>query len=220
MYFQITNRCNMTCDHCGFNCTKEGIDMTAKIYKQSIKFAYDMGLEDVSIGGGEPTLHKQFWNILGLCLSHFDYTWMATNGSNTETAIALSKLAQKGIMGVALSIDAYHDLIDEKVIKAFNKLKYTHNSNGYLIDNKSDYREIRTVNNLIDSGRAKENGISTTKNDCICPDLFIKPDGKVYLCGCLDSPCIGDVFNGITKEWKEKGYWNYECIKMYRENEE
>lgn len=32
MYIQITNRCNMSCPHCGMNCTAEGQDMTMETF--------------------------------------------------------------------------------------------------------------------------------------------------------------------------------------------
>ena len=32
-YIQITERCNMLCDHCGMSCTSEGEDMSMKVFK-------------------------------------------------------------------------------------------------------------------------------------------------------------------------------------------
>jgi MoaA/NifB/PqqE/SkfB family radical SAM enzyme len=35
-------------------------------------------------------------------------------------------------------------------------------------------------------------------DECICDgDPFVRPNGNVHQCGCLDSPCVGNVFDGF-----------------------
>ena len=38
------------------------------------------------------------------------------------------------------------------------------------------------------------------KNYCCCVGLFIKPNGNMYLCGCEDSPCVGNIMNDYDVE--------------------
>ena len=120
MYLKITSRCNMSCAHCCGNCTAKGVDMSQKTFDAAINLAENYS-ETISIGGGEPTLHPRFWQFLGQCLGTFDSVWLATNGSKTKTALQLANMAKKGILGVALSQDTYHDPIDPTVIQAFTK---------------------------------------------------------------------------------------------------
>ena len=163
------------------------------------KAMLEIGDESVSIGGGEPTLHPLFWQILGESMGFSDYVWLATNGSITETALSLAKMAKKGVIGCALSQDYYHDEIEQSVIDAFTKTK------AHAYDrNTDDNREIRDVsNNIINSGRAKDNDI-TDKIDCVCPDLIIKPNGDVMSCGCEDALCFGNVHKSVTmpEDWE------------------
>ena len=35
-YLQITTRCNMRCQHCGFGCTHRGQDMTREVFKAAL----------------------------------------------------------------------------------------------------------------------------------------------------------------------------------------
>jgi MoaA/NifB/PqqE/SkfB family radical SAM enzyme len=160
--------------------------MTIETYKNALKFAVEYG-HTISIGGGEPTLHPKFWEFLGLALgTQTEYLWLATNGSQTDTAIALAGLAKRGVLGVALSQDDYHDEIDYKVIEAFTKDKREHFGHN---DNTPDAREIRNVTgNEIKAGRCKDGKIA-----CPCEDLVIEPDGTIKGCGCKDSKIFGNV---------------------------
>lgn len=141
----------------------------------------------LALGGGEPTLHPQFWDIFHLALIKTDYLWLATNGSQTNTSLALAKLAKKGVCGVALSQDSYHDRIDDIVIDAFRPKLGEKRAD-------EDWREIRNVDGLeIKSGRC-----GFGKTNCVCETIFVRPDGKIKQCGCLDAPIIGDVMDNNT----------------------
>jgi hypothetical protein len=54
--------------------------------------------------------------------------------------------------------------------------------------------------------------------------LFIKPSGNIHLCGCSDSPKIGNVVSGIEAFWLDmlntKEYRESDCIKGLRKNKE
>ena len=181
MYAQITTRCNMTCAHCCYECGPDGEDMTLDTFRKGLEL---LSPSYVSLGGGEPTLHPLFWQFLGLALAHpsVEYVWLATNGSQTETALALARLAKTGAIGCALSRDAFHDPIDPRVVAAFT-LDPASRRYGDAVD---DAREVRDVTkSLIRAGRAKSG-----REECPCPEHFVRPDGYVAYCGCLDAPLI------------------------------
>jgi len=195
MYLQITNRCNMSCEHCGMNCTKQGEDMTPKTFENAMDYADGY----LSLGGGEPTIHPLFWRFLGLAIAHAEETiWLATNGSVTDTAIALAKMARKGVISCALSQDSYHDPIDERVIKAFTEGKKQTHSYSDAKDSY-DFREIRNVEDaLINAGRC-----DFGEDGCVCEDIIVKPNGDVVGCGCDCAPCFGNVNSTvcIPNDW-------------------
>jgi len=179
--------------------------MSLKVARKAIDFCdnYDGSL---TIGGGEPTLHPYFWSIIGECLgsSNIETIWMATNGSKTHIALKLAEMAKKGILGVALSQDQWHDEIDERVVKAFQK-----NNNHYGTDKDNDSREIRTVKTLINVGRTLINNLTeNTKEEsfdkCACSDWFMKPNGDLRQCGCHDSPVLGNVLTHSFTELSDK----------------
>jgi hypothetical protein len=183
--------------------TSKGRDMSEKVFRAACEMD-----SMITIGGGEPTLHHQFWKFLAIAIAYgTEGLWMATNGSQTETALVLAKMAKQGVLGVALSLDQYHDVIDPNVVRAFDKkdIRYQGGSD--------DLREIRTVNKIMATGRGKD--ISGALNECPCSDAIVKPTGRVYWCGCDDAPYVGDVLTGKFKSsWEESG--RGECYKSYK----
>lgn len=192
----------MSCSHCGFACTTKGQNMTMKTYKLALSLAEDHG-EIVSIGGGEPTVHPLFWEMLGLAIVNSEEDmplWIATNGKKTADALKLASLAKRGVISCELSQDVYHEPIDERVVKAFQ----TPPRNGYYRTN--DYRGVRNTtqyNDPIMAGRCDDG-----KEMCICEDMFVTPNGVIHQCGCKNSPIVGCVENGV-KEGYEQGCYQY-----------
>lgn len=192
MYAQITTRCNMTCDHCGFNCTADGEDMSLDVFRRVVELPGSL-----TIGGGEPTLHPLFWEFMELALSRVGDLGLATNGSMTETTLRLAKLARQGAICCALSLDKFHDPIDQRVIEAF---KGAAKQNGYPhVAYSDDYRIIRDVSEgLVNSGRC-----DFGQPACPCSGPFIKPSGDIHTCGCLDAPSIGCIQTGYFEHTKD-----------------
>ena len=220
MYIQITQKCNFHCYHCAFACGPNGKHMTQKVFDAALTICES---ECVTIGGGEPTLHPHFWTFLAKAIAHCESVWMATNGSQTETALTLAKMAQKGVISCALSQDQYHDPIDPRVVEAFTVKK---NPQFPYRQNEHDQREIRNVSskiplvvnnsivyplNYLAPFRNPENG--GDPENCPCDDVIVTPSGKVRFCGCHNAPVIGDIFNGFQKP---KSSEEYECWYQYQ----
>jgi len=231
MYLQITTKCNMSCEHCCYSCSMRGNHGEYHTIVDGMAFASNYG-EDITIGGGEPTLHPQFFDILQHCLEQFEYVWMATNGSQTKTMLRLSniidgddwpectceeddpeeyenygclcheklddrRIFQEGRLSVALSLDCFHDPIDDRIENLWRSRAEAHGWSYYQIRNV-----MVSANGPIAQGRGKRTGAGYAEG-CPCSDIIIKPDGKLRLCGCERAPVIGDVWSGISNEWED-----------------
>jgi MoaA/NifB/PqqE/SkfB family radical SAM enzyme len=163
----------------------------------------------ITLGGGEPTLHKRFWEIFGLAMGFAEDVWLATNGSIETIAVPLANMAKRGVCGVALSRDGYHDDIPVNVVMAFSRDKSMYGTNR----SEQDRREIREVTerHIVKAGRA-----TWGTDGCLCEDLFVKPDGTIHQCGCKDSPVVGHVNTGFSTN----DYVSSECWKTQAEAEE
>jgi hypothetical protein len=158
--------------------------MTFSTFKAAIALANERG-EIISIGGGEPTFHPKFLEFLGYAIVHYNGEsecpiWMATNGKLTHIADILANLTEKKVISVELSQDAYHEDIDPRVVRRFEKLHCIRNTT------KNQHP--------IGAGRALKNfGDNCYTGICICGELFIRPSGDIHYCGCADSPKLGSV---------------------------
>jgi len=236
MYLQITTKCNFMCAHCCYSCNKNGKHGDLSIIKDAISFARNYDNEMVAIGGGEPTLHPEFFDILAICMNSFDYIWMATNGSNRKAMWRIHNILQDcdyenfpedgwdyapiiantdKKLTVALSQDYFHDVfsnkVDEKIVDLWD-YKSNNRVNGYEIRNVTN-----SNNGVINIGRAKRTQVGMTDKNCICSDLIIKPDGTIKMCGCPDSPTIGDIYVGIQDQYEKllqsDSYMDERCWK-------
>lgn len=215
MYLQITTKCNMTCGHCCYSCGKNGKHMARHVWQQALVWCAKHDEESIAIGGGEPTLHPDFFEILSECINRFSFVWMATNGSKTKIMWRLANIIDQedfpedgsedyeshifpktsDQLMVELSTDYFHDPIDSKVQKYWEN-RTAAKSSGYGIRDVTKYGKGPMA-----QGRAKKTG-SGWGEGCCCSDIFINPSGKIKACGCTKSPFIGDVWNGLEEKWE------------------
>lgn len=206
-YLQITTKCNMKCDHCCFSCRPgKGSDMDLATVSAALRFLEREGKEYLTIGGGEPTIHKNFMEVIEkVRASNLEYAWMATNGKKTKTIWELIRAVQeqydyddKPKIEVALSQDPWHDPINPEIVEFFNRRA---KESSTFRTGKFQVRDVsRNFEGLIKAGRAKrtEPHWFSTATTCTCDSRIIKPWGEIRACGCPDSPVIGNVFDGIT----------------------
>lgn len=214
----------MTCAHCCFACTAKGSDMSVEDFHAAIQLAKDQE-QHITIGGGEPTLHPHFreylmhavWELSQLGEhSGMPAVHMVTNGSNTELALNIASLAHQGVITAAVSHDEYHDPIDPRVYRAFEKPKRDYYAN--LNRDDHDYRSVNGGGGgfIIPVGRAKSWG-NHPHIKCVCDSPFVTPKGQVYPCGCKKTS-LGHVRSGVQMHSEHfEGYCERETAK-YKEN--
>lgn len=198
-YIQITTRCNMQCAHCCFSCGEEdehgqpkGEHMSVETLKNTLKLL-DTDAE-ITIGGGEPTMHPRFWEMFGLIMEFAgdggNQVYLATNGKLKKRALALAKLTSADAEGlcVALSRTPYHEEIDPVVVREFTYRKlqirkesaYSFAESGRA-SSSGCYAEDRTA--LI-KGHPDRSERQYDGSGCCCQATKIEPDGTVRQCGC------------------------------------
>jgi radical SAM protein with 4Fe4S-binding SPASM domain len=106
-WVEITRRCNLRCPHCFVNAgaARNGEMSTERILSLLDEWA-EMGVFTVVVTGGEPTIHRDFVEIvnhahaLGFCVG------IATNGMTLGEKL-LSRLPQDDVL-ISVSIDEAH----------------------------------------------------------------------------------------------------------------
>lgn len=192
----------MTCDHCYFSANGKGTLMSQEVFDKALAIAANYS-NDITIGGGEPTLHPQIlpW-VMQAALSAIETSMdmdgpsvlVVTNGKKKDVAIKLAKMAHLGIIQCDLSQDPWHDPISPEVVKEFTRYNKPGTVNG------KGNAGIRDVSSGVKKkGRAIENGLWRQKG-CCCSTMLIAPNGDFYQCGCKKTKLGNILFDPLPDE--------------------
>lgn len=207
MYIQLTTRCNMTCAHCCFSATHKGVDMARYTFMTALERAADLG-DFVTLGGGEPTCHKEFFEYLDKAMEFFNRglfelaPLVITNGKLKGKAKKLLQyVEEERPVYVELSQDEYHDPIDPEILRGFRWHQQLKDQARYSYGRAQGDRGagIRTVKSIVSVGRAADAGRGIVTNpslDCCCEDLICDPHGNVFSCGCK-THLLGNIFESL-----------------------
>ena len=219
MYLAITNRCNMTCEHCCMACTAKGSNMSEKHFRQALQVARDYD-EYLVLGGGEPTLHPKFELFLILAIAESDgednRPTIITNGKLRARAMLIADLTQGKVLHGELSQDPYHDPIDAAVVAAFAKL----NAIRDVTRGETQRPSIIAGREMLSRGLTRREAVRRYPSEsCPCDEVFVRPNGKIYQCGCPDSPQIGHVETGYNSPCQGVCFRSDEYQEAKRETE-
>ena len=79
--WELTYACNLACVHCLSSSGKRDTrELTTRQCKDVIDELERMQVFYVNIGGGEPTVRPDFWDLLGYATSHHVGVKFSTNG--------------------------------------------------------------------------------------------------------------------------------------------
>ncbi|MCR5794931.1 MAG: radical SAM protein [Solobacterium sp.] len=110
LFFEITDRCNLRCRHCGSSCTAEGHALTVEDVKKTLQSVQSVR-PMICLTGGEPLLHPQFFAI-AQCVKDMGFSWgMTTNATLIDEDTAV-KLRQAGLSTVSVSLDGLQEAHD------------------------------------------------------------------------------------------------------------
>ena len=103
LFFEITNRCNLHCRHCGSNCSTNGQSLTLENIEAALKsVSHEKPM--ICVIGGEPLLHPEFFEIAG-CVRSMGFSWGITTNATLIDEAAASKLRMAGMGTVSISLD-------------------------------------------------------------------------------------------------------------------
>lgn len=101
LFFEITDRCNLFCRHCGSRCTSDGQFLTVEDVRSTLSsIRGDKPM--ICLTGGEPLLHPDFYEIAE-CVHSMGFSWgMTTNAMLIDETVA-HRLKQTGMSTVSIS---------------------------------------------------------------------------------------------------------------------
>lgn len=237
LFFEVTQKCNANCDHCGSRCNIDSEDgISSELFKSVLLDVKNNIGTDVmlNITGGEPLLYKDLFDVCSYA-NRLGFNWgMVTNGT-LITKNNIQKMKECGMKTISISIDGMastHESFRHLPKGSFDRIlhniqllqdaSFLEHIQVTFIANKKNLYELpilwNTLNNLkIDSmriscvdliGRAKENKeLALEKKDFDYIFEFMKSTNQLKKLPCIWS-CSH--YFGNTEKPDELGR-NFEC---------
>ena len=103
--WELTSACNLACRHClSSSGRRDPAELTTAEAKAVIDEFERMQVFYVNIGGGEPTIRPDFWELVDHATAHHVGVKFSTNGSRITDAVA-ARLAASDYVDVQISLD-------------------------------------------------------------------------------------------------------------------
>ncbi len=103
--WELTYACNLACVHCLSSSGKrDPRELTTRQCKDVIDELERMQVFYVNIGGGEPTVRSDFWELVDYATAHHVGVKFSTNGVRIDREVA-AKLAASDYVDVQISLD-------------------------------------------------------------------------------------------------------------------
>lgn len=112
---ELTNRCNLSCQHCFEERHAATGDLPLEILEKVLREGKSCGIDNVSFTGGEPTIHRQFDEIIRrVCEAGYTFSFVS-NGVNFPQIFPLLLRYRKWFKGVTFSLDGAHEQTHDRL---------------------------------------------------------------------------------------------------------
>jgi MoaA/NifB/PqqE/SkfB family radical SAM enzyme len=102
---ELTNRCNLHCQHCYEERHAATGDLSLAILGQVLQEGKSCGIDHLAFTGGEPTIHRQFAEIIRrVCAAGYTFSFVS-NGVNFPQIYPLLLRHRQWLKGVTFSLD-------------------------------------------------------------------------------------------------------------------
>jgi mycofactocin radical SAM maturase len=113
--WELTYACNLACIHClSSSGRRDPRELGTQECKRVIDELERMQVFYVNIGGGEPTVRRDFWELVDYAVAHHVGVKFSTNGSRITPAVA-ARLADSDYVDVQVSLDGATAEVNDRV---------------------------------------------------------------------------------------------------------
>lgn len=234
---------NYVCNNKCIWCYEEGQiakTMSRELSFEIIDFLNELGINSLSLIGGEPTLHPNIFEIISYSKNKGINSGLVTNGRKLSDKNFLEKLVNAGMKGVGISIEGFNPETHDNITRV--KGSYTETIKG--IENcieikvhtvtttticKENVDYLENIINVLSEKGVKDIGFNictpspNTKNEsCINPKEASKLIEKLYLYGkgkdvrikSITSLPICNIYSEVREEMLSQRLLNQFC-QMY-----
>ena len=116
MLAELTHRCPLQCPYCSnpIDLLKAADELDTQTWLSAFSQAADLGVLQVHLSGGEPTLRQDLEDFVGALASRGVYSNLITAGV-TLTPDRIKQLADRGLDHVQLSLQGVDPAVSDKI---------------------------------------------------------------------------------------------------------
>jgi MoaA/NifB/PqqE/SkfB family radical SAM enzyme len=115
LVIELTNRCNLRCLHCFDERHAASGELSLAIIERVLREGKGCGIDHLAFTGGEPTLHRQFADIVPrVCEAAYTYS-LVSNGMNFPQIAPLLWQSQPWFKGVTFSLDGAREATHDRL---------------------------------------------------------------------------------------------------------
>jgi MoaA/NifB/PqqE/SkfB family radical SAM enzyme len=102
---ELTNRCNLSCQHCFDERHAAHGDLPLFVLDRVLDEAHACGIDEICFTGGEPTVHREFAEVVSrVCGTGYGFSFVS-NGMNFRKICPLILRFREAFRGVTFSLD-------------------------------------------------------------------------------------------------------------------
>lgn len=194
VHFYYTSSCNLNCAHCFTKDAAVTSEMTFEEKVHMLDQMYELGVNEILIGGGEPFTKNDFPDFVEACLSRNIITKVFTNGLLLTDENLVKRMSKWNLKYMSISIDGSNEEEYEKVrgVKGLavikNNLRLLKQYCSFTIAasitiNPYNYRNAEKLLALIDEfgfDRLKVRPVKPAGNVMRNRDVFLTAEQYVY----------------------------------------
>ncbi len=118
MDLAITYRCQNRCLHCYTGGSRETKELTTQEWFKALDKLYDVGIPQVVITGGEPTLRNDLAELIGYTEEKGLVCGLVTNGRRLSDAKYFDSLVEAGLDHVQITIESHNEVVHDVITGA------------------------------------------------------------------------------------------------------
>lgn len=144
LIFDITHRCNISCNICDIRKDKQITEFTSKEIISVVSQAIKWGVPSFVLSGGEPLLREDVFEILNFCKENKYPIGILTNGTLLDKAMLqrLKPYLISGCLSLTVSLDAVSQSIHDKIRGHKGAFKKTVAALKALADMKKNHPNV------------------------------------------------------------------------------
>ena len=117
--FYPTLKCDLSCNFCFNRGIKSKTHIPLNDFERFVSIALEIGVREIDILGGEPTLHPEFISMINILSTRNMKTTISSNGSNIYPLKELSRKydSDRILIGVSLNSDSLHSELHDYIVQ-------------------------------------------------------------------------------------------------------